>query len=249
MLEAALSVSGSVVERVAPRVRVVGALVFSVVTAVAGGAPAALLALCAALCLVVLAHVPWLVLRRRLLPLNAMVGVLAVLLPISAPGLPCFHVGPLALSWAGLSLAGLIALKANAILLVLTALLSTIEPVRLGHALQWLHCPEKLTQLFLFTVRYLDVLHSEYARLTSAMRVRGFTPRLDAHTLRTYAYLAAMILVRAFDRSERIHAAMKCRGFRGRYPAPVPEALTRMDAAFAFAAGLVTALIAVGDAL
>ena len=49
------------------------------------------------------------------------------------------------------------------------------------------------------------------------MKMRGFRPRMNWHTYRTYGYLVGMLLVRSLERSERIVAAMKCRGFRGRF--------------------------------
>ena len=77
--------------------------------------------------------------------------------------------------------------------------------------------PAGLSHLFLFTVRYLDVLHGEYLRLRGAMKVRCFRPRMDAHTYRSLGNLLGMLLVRGYDRSERILAAMTCRGFQGRF--------------------------------
>ena len=65
----------------------------------------------------------------------------------------------------------------------------------------------------LFMVRYFDVLGREYARLRAAMRVRCFRPAMNGHSYRMFGYLVGMLLVRSFDRSERVLAAMKCRGF------------------------------------
>jgi cobalt/nickel transport system permease protein len=110
-----------------------------------------------------------------------------------------------------------VVLKANAVVLSVTALIGTMDAVTLGHALAHFHVPQKLTQLMLFMVRYFDVLGREYARLRAAMRVRCFRPAMNGHTYRTFGYLVGMLLVRSFDRSERVLAAMKCRGFCGRY--------------------------------
>jgi cobalt/nickel transport system permease protein len=49
------------------------------------------------------------------------------------------------------------------------------------------------------------------------MRVRGFVPRTNMHTYKSYAYLVGMLLVRSYDRAERIHKAMLCRGFNRKY--------------------------------
>ena len=77
--------------------------------------------------------------------------------------------------------------------------------------------PDKLTHLLLFTLRYLDMLHHEYVDLLRAMKARAFRPRMNLHTYGSFAYMMAMLLVRSLERSERIMAAMKCRGFRGQF--------------------------------
>ena len=74
---------------------------------------------------------------------------------------------------------------------------------------------------------------------------RGFRPRLDRHTYRSLGYLVGMLLVRSFDRAERILAAMKCRGFQGHFFILDHFAFGRRDAAFCVAATvLVFALLA-----
>ena len=164
-----------------------------------------------------LAGLPPAAVLKRLLPLNVLVLMLAVLLPLTIDGTPAFALGPLVFSRKGLLLAAAIALKGNAIVLTLLVLSGTMSGATLGHALSHLRLPRKLVHLLLFTVRYVDVLHREYLRLRCAMKVRGFRPQMNRHTYRSYGYLIGMLLVRSFDRAERIVAAMKCRGFRGRF--------------------------------
>ena len=77
--------------------------------------------------------------------------------------------------------------------------------------------PEKVVHLLLLTVRYVGVLQRESQRLRIAMKARGFRPRMNGHTYRSYGQLVGMLLVRSLDRAERIVAAMKCRGFRGHF--------------------------------
>lgn len=203
--------------RLDPRGRFVFLLAFSCLVALAPRPQAALLALGVALVLALAADLPWRAVLRRLRSLNLLMLTLALLLPLSLSGPAPFHLGPLGWSHEGLALAGLIALKANAISLAATALVSTIEPIHLGHALHRLGAPTKLVQLLVFTLRYMDELSHERHQLADALKVRGFRPRLDGHTLRTYGYALGMLLVGSFDRSERILAAMRCRGFDGRF--------------------------------
>ena len=166
------------------------------------------------------------------MPLNVVMLLLAAVLVLTAGGEPVAQFGPLVLGRDGPRLAGLVALKANAIVLLVVVLLGTMEAGVLGHALAHLRVPTKLVQLLLFTVRYLDVLHRESDRLRAAMRVRAFQPRADWHTYRALGYLVGMILVRGFDRSERVAAAMKCRAFRGVFPLLDHFALGRRDVPF-----------------
>ena len=134
-------------------------------------------------------------------------------------------------------------------ILVVLALIGTLPPVTLGHALYGLSLPAGLVHLLLFTIRYIGVLRDEYARLRLAMRARAFRPANSWHTYRSYGYLVGMMLVRALDRSERIMGAMKCRGFDGRLHVMARFRLTRADGACALAATIGLTLLVMLDGL
>jgi cobalt/nickel transport system permease protein len=237
----------SVIHRVDPRVRVVAAALFSIVVAVSQRFAPLAAAAVLALGLVGAARVPPKALARRLGALGAFLIMLWVVLPLTTPGQAACHLGSAGLSRAGLALAGRITLKSSAIVLALTALLSTMEPASLGHALRHLGVPAKLAHLLLMTVRYLDVLHHEYERLVRAMKVRCFRPRMTRHTYRSLGYLVGMLLVGSFDRSGRIQAAMKCRGFRGEFHPLDHFRFGRRDAAFALGAAALLASLALAE--
>jgi len=80
------------------------------------------------------------------------------------------------------------------------------------------------------TWRYLFVLGDEAARMVRAHGLRA--PGLARPTLRTAGTLLGQLLVRATARAERIHAAMRARGFDGRLPARGTWRFRRADAAF-----------------
>jgi len=180
---------------------------------------------------------------RKVLTVDGFVVALLVLLPFTTPGEPIGAIGPFVASAEGLSLALAIGLKANAIVLMLLALVGTLEPPALGHALRRLAVPATLVALLLFTVRYIAVLADEATRLRTAMRARAFEPRTNRHTLATYGYLVGMLLVRAAERAERVLEAMKCRGFDGRWPVLDSPRLDRADAIAAAAIAVVVVLL------
>ena len=242
----ALSLSGnrtSWLDRVDPRSRLVGAVGLSVVVAMADRLTVLGLAAGVAIVALLAARLALPVVLKRLLPLNVLLLTMLVLLPMTTPGTHLFQLGPVGFSQEGLLLGVRIVLKGNTIVLVLMALLGPIDAVTLGHALGHLHVPKKLAHLLLFTVRYLDVLYGEYARLRDAMRVRGFRPAMNRHTYRTFGYLIGMLLISGFDRSEGIAAAMKCRAFRGRFYLLDHFAMSRRDVPFAMALALIVGLL------
>jgi cobalt/nickel transport system permease protein len=83
-------------------------------------------------------------------------------------------------------------------------------------ALRRLGAPRALVVQVLFTWRYLFVLGEEAARTVRAHALRA--PAGNRPTLGEGGQLLGHLVLRALDRAERIHAAMLCRGFDGRYP-------------------------------
>lgn len=207
----------SYLHRADPRAKIVAAFVFTLAVAPLHTLPGGILALLLACALLPLAALPLRKLLHRLAAINIFTALLWLFLPFSTPGDPLAQLGPLTLTWQGIGQASLITLKTNAVVVAFIALAATSGIVTMGHALDALGAPRKLTLLFLFTWRYLHVIHQEYTRLHTAALVRGFVPRTDMRTYRTYAYMAAMVLVKSWDRAERVRRAMQLRGFNGQF--------------------------------
>ncbi|MCG6943262.1 MAG: cobalt ECF transporter T component CbiQ [Thiohalocapsa sp.] len=199
-----------------PRLLVVALVLFALVTVSLKTPTAAAVALAAALALAAAGGLPLRELLRRLAVLEGFMLVVLATLPFTVPGEAWLTFGPLTATREGLFTAVLIALKANAVVLALLGLLGGLEPAVLGHALGRLGLPEKLVHLLLLTVRQIALLDQEQRRLRQAMRARAFVPRSDRHTWISYGNLIGMLLVRSLERSRRIEAAMRCRGFQGR---------------------------------
>jgi cobalt/nickel transport system permease protein len=200
-----------------PRLRLLAALGFALVTVSLHRIPLLAIALTAGLVLAICGGAGWRSLLRRLLFLQGVLVVLLVTLPFAVPGTPWFSIGPLTASGEGSVRALVILLKANAVTLAMLGLLGGLDPVAMGHALGRLRVPYKLVYLFLFSVRYLGLLYEESVRLRRAMRARCFVPGNNRHTWRSLGWLMGMLLVRSMARARRISAAMKCRGFQGHY--------------------------------
>ncbi|HSG27071.1 MAG TPA: energy-coupling factor transporter transmembrane component T, partial [Candidatus Krumholzibacterium sp.] len=179
-----------------------------------------------------------------LLRINIFMAVLFLLVPVTWPGREIFSVAGAAYSYEGVMWALAITLKANAIVLVFISLVGTVDPFVLGHAFHHLRMPGKLAHLFMFTLRYADIFHQEHMTLIRAMKARGFRPSMRLHTYKTYADMTGMLLVRSLERSERIMAAMKCRGFTGSFHVVSHFRFDRGDLVFSLICAGVLALLA-----
>lgn len=183
---------------------------------------------------------------HRLLHVEGFMVLLFATLPFTVAGRPLLTIGPVTASVEGIWRAALIACKVSSSVLALMTLLGDVEPARLGAALRGLRVPERIARLFVMTVRYVWLIRDEARRLHDAMRARGFRPRSNRHTWRSYGYLIGMLLVRALDRAQRIEEAMLCRGYSGHFPRPAAAAPVLRDwAGFAAVAGLGAVAIAV----
>jgi len=200
-----------------PRIKIVTAAVFSVLVALKHSLESSLISISLPIGLIFAARLNFRALLIRLAIVNGFTLFMFIFLPFTTPGETIFTLGPLCIQREGIIQAFLITVKSNSIVLMALALLATSQIFTLVHALSHLGMPDKLVHLFFFCFRYIHVIHGEYCRLMNAMKIRGFQPKTNMHTYRSYAYLVGMMLVRSFDRSKRIVNAMKCRGFKGKF--------------------------------
>ena len=217
MFEEGFIEGDSLIHRLDPRIRWIVAATFSVVVAVADRFMALIPALIISLIFIFLAKLSIQKVLARLLIVNGFILFLWFMLPFTTDGSPVFSFGPLTATKEGIHLAILITLKSNTIILALLALTATMSVFTMGRALGDLHVPSKIVYLLFLTYRYVHVIHLEYRRLVNTLKIRGFRPRNNLHTYRTYAYLVGMLLVKSSDRAERVRAAMLCRGFQGKF--------------------------------
>lgn len=230
------------IQRIDPRLRLVILLFASVAAAIGENPEALLCGLAMALLLAFSIKLPPVALARRLIPINIFMLMLVLIMPLSIPGPSAATVGDLHWSWPGLVRALTLMVRGNIIILLMTALVSTMDMSRLGRGLAGLHVPQKLVAMLIFSVRYHHVLLEQYRCLIRAARVRGFVGGVNLHSYRTIGQLVGMLLVRSVERSSRILWAMKCRGYHGSFHYPGNEKLIAGD--YLFVAAAVTAFAA-----
>ncbi|MBI4689017.1 MAG: cobalt ECF transporter T component CbiQ [Nitrospirae bacterium] len=100
------------------------------------------------------------------------------------------------------------------------------------NALQRLGIPAPFTSQLFFLYRYIFVLMEEAMRIVRARDLRSFGNRGTG--IKVFARLIGILLVRTFERAERIYEAMLSRGFGGNMPSMRQFRFTISDAVFVF---------------
>ncbi len=184
-------------------------------------------------------------LRRLPYPGLFIVATVAVL-PLTAGSTILWQWGWLALRLEGLQTAGLVAGRFLTILITGFILLGTTPFLDILKALRRLGIPSLLTDMALLTYRYLYDISAQLATMQQAMGLRGYG-HLPQTTRRQWSWLASLLgslLLRSYERSQRIYKAMGLRGYGqrplqrpadGPPPDPVTPWLTGFTSAIAIA--------------
>ena len=142
----------------------------------------------------------------------------AITLPLLSGSTVLLRLGPLALRQEGSLAVLLIATRFISIFTVGLILFGTSPFLTTIKALRALGLPPVLADMTLLSYRYLYEIGGDLARMETAMGLRGFKAhRLRRSALGTLASLIGSLLVRSYERSERVYQAMTLRGY-GRSP-------------------------------
>jgi cobalt/nickel transport system permease protein len=142
--------------------------------------------------------------------------VFAVFLPFIGRG-PRTDVLGVSLSVEGLWAAWNIVAKGTIGVAATTVLAATTTVPEILRGLDRLHAPHTLTAVMGFMIRYGAVIGDELRRMRVARLSRDHDPRWIWQA-RAVAASSGALFIRAFERGERVHAAMLARGYDGTMP-------------------------------
>ncbi|MGW6195020.1 cobalt ECF transporter T component CbiQ [Kribbella sp. NPDC055110] len=188
------------------------------------------------------ARLPATVVSRRLAVETPFI-VFALLLPFVATG-PQVDVLGLHLSQSGVLGAWNVLAKGTLGVIAAILLSATTAPRDLLAGLERLRLPATLVAILSFMVRYLSVVSDDLHRMRVARESRGYTGGRVGH-LKAVAGGVGALFVRSFERGERVHLAMRSRGYNGRMPLLSVSGATRAQ----WLEGLTISLAAVAIAV
>ncbi len=137
---------------------------------------------------------------------------------------------------AGIGPAAAIAGKGFAAAMLLSFLTSSTGLSQTLWAMRKLGSPESLNLILSMMYRYTTLLSEEWSRLERARDSRTVRPLVGRQLYHIYGRQLGILLVRSWDRAERVHAAMLSRGFDGSWPMWESPAFRVRDGFFLLAA-------------
>ena len=177
----------------------------------------ALIGLLVAMLLALISRLPLGFVLKRLLLVSPFVFSLCLLILFTHEGgdeIARFSF--LSITSGGLERATLIAARAMAAIILTLCMLSTMKFEATIKALEHLKMPTKLTQLLMFTYRYIFVLGDEFSSMSRSLTSRGFNKGTNLHTMTTLAKMFGMLFTRSYERADRVYDAMVSRGYDGK---------------------------------
>lgn len=238
---------GSPLQRWDPRFKIAALGIFIFSAAILKTIPLACVALITALIILKLSRIPFHFLIQGVKWVSLFLVPFFIILPLTYPGEPAGYILGLAFAWEGLRMAVLIVLKALAVVLTAYAVFGSSRFDISMLALQRLKCPAVIVQMILFSYRYIFVFLSEMRRQHTAMNARGFVKKPNAYTMQVLGNFIGTLLVRSFERTERIYKAMLSKGYRGEFHTLVTFEADSKDVLKAVMVIVVTVAIVVMD--
>lgn len=198
-----------------PRAKIVTftALIFSFVFV--NGLSLAMLGLAIALLILVISRIPLGFALQRIKWVFLFLFPLLIIMPLTVEGEQLFDLHGIPVTYEGTVYASLVIIRAMAaVTLALTMLGTTRFDVTIK-SLYMLKIPGSLIQMLMFTYRYIFVIIDEFGRMHRALRSKGFEPMTNKHGLSIVGNMIGMLIIKSYDRSERVYQSMISKGYTG----------------------------------
>jgi cobalt/nickel transport system permease protein len=129
-------------------------------------------------------------------------------------------------SWGALSFLSILMKTLLTVMAVLILMASTPMD-KLAHEMIRIRIPRIFVMQLMLTYRYLGLLIAEANSMMTAYRLRsGFQKGIRLSDAGTFL---GQLLLRSFERAEKVYTAMKCRGYRGDYQFAGSDSMKQSD--------------------
>ncbi|MHB9293637.1 cobalt/nickel transport system permease protein [Hollandina sp. SP2] len=177
-------------------------------------------------------------------PYKPLLGRLLAALPFALMGgisnlffLPeiALYLGPWGVSTGMVSLVSIL-LKTLLTVFGVLLLIATTPFFEISWQLTRLGIPKILNLQLLMTYRYISVLLGEAATMVTAYSLRS--PAQKGIKMQDMGSFLGQLILRSFDRAERVYHAMQCRGFDGMYRSKKQQGFRLVDYGYTLGLGI-----------
>jgi len=169
--------------------------------------------------IIILAELPVMPIFKRLLMVGPLIIGIGILNPLFDPR-----------GW--ITFASII-IKSVLTITACLVLVSTTGLDKIAQALRTLKVPNIFVLQLLLTFRYISVLIEELARMLRAYALRA--PQQKGVRLKDCGSFVGLLLLRTYDRAQRVYDSMKLRGFNGEYYSYSKSKITWKDVLYLLA--------------
>jgi len=187
------------------------------------------LACISSLLLVLLSKLPLGFIVKRLKWVIFFVIALLIIIPVTTSGQVVFSLGLITITKQGVHLASMISLKALSAALLLFPMVSTMTFITFIRAIEHLRIPNKIVQMISFIYRYIFVISDELYKTRLSVKSRNVNKKSYFLKHQVLGNVIGMIMIRSYERGERIRDAMISRGYNGTIKSIHTFKLKKMD--------------------
>lgn len=160
----------------------------------------------------IISKVPFYFLVRRWRIASLFILMMDLIYLFFSKGDALFHIGFLNITYMGFINSILITTRALCILTLVSILFATTSYVDIVKGMGELGLPVILTDMFLFTYRYIFEVGSNLEKMQRAMGLRGFKGK-KIKDIGKISSLVGAVFVRSYGQADRIYNAMILRGY------------------------------------
>lgn len=111
----------------------------------------------------------------------------------------------------------IILIKSITIFLLFSILVNSSSATTLMHGMCAIGIPKKLILILISTYRYIFLYREDLKKLMVSAKLRGFSLQKGFKHCITSADILLTLIIRSYEQSQRVNAAMRLRGFTGNY--------------------------------
>lgn len=108
-------------------------------------------------------------------------------------------------------------IKSITIFMIFSLLMNTSTMTGIMHGMRSIGIPKDLVNILISTYRYIFLYRADLKKLMTSARLRGFSLQKGFKHGLTSADILLTLIIRSYEQSQRVTAAMRLRGFTGDY--------------------------------